>query len=259
MLNPRIKEWRGLRVWLVGASSGIGAALARELSGRGAILAISARRADKLEELRASLSPSAEPHLCLPLDVTVTEALQATTDTLQETWKKIDLVIWLAGDYSPMTSEAFDLERALTITEVNYVALLKGLSSLLPQFLKHGGGLVLVSSVAGFRGLPKALAYGPSKAAMINLAEVLYLDLHERGIGIWLANPGFVATPLTASNQFRMPALIQPSDAARALVEGLASGRFELHFPKRFTLWLKFAQMLPYGLYFRLIKRITGE
>jgi short-subunit dehydrogenase len=260
LLNPKITQWQGRRVWLVGASSGIGAALAHELASRGATLALSARRAEKLEELRASLGTGAMQHLCLPMDVTQTEALQVATSTLVRAWKKIDLVIWLAGDYSAMSSETFDLARALTITEVNYVALLKGMNSLLPQFLRQGsGGLVLVSSVAGFRGLPKALAYGPSKAAMINLAEVLYLDLHERGIGVWLANPGFVATPLTAGNQFRMPALIQPKEAAYALVEGLASGRFELHFPKRFTRWLKFARLLPYSLYFRLIKRITGE
>ncbi len=259
LLNPKITQWSGLHVWIVGASSGIGAALARELAHRGSILALSARRVEKLEELRASLAARATQHLCLPLDVTQTEALQAATTTIVQAWKKIDLVIWLAGDYSPMSSDTFDLARALTITEVNYVALLKGMNSLLPQLLKQGsGGLVLVASVAGYRGLPKAMAYGPSKAAIINLAEVLYLDLHERGIGVWLANPGFVATPLTAHNPFRMPALIQPQEAAFALAEGLASGRFELHFPKRFTLWLKFARILPYGLYFRLIKRITG-
>jgi short-subunit dehydrogenase len=260
LLNPKIKHWQGLHVWIVGASSGIGAALAHELAARGAVLALSARRAEKLLELRASLGPNHAAHLCLPLDVTQADSLQGATNVLVGEWKKIDLVIWLAGDYSPMSSESFNLERALSITEVNYVALLKGMNCLLPQLLKQGsGGLVLVSSVAGFRGLPKALVYGPSKAAMINLAEVLYLDLHERGIGVWLANPGFVATPLTAGNQFRMPALIQPKDAAFALVEGLASGHFELHFPKRFTRWLKLARLLPYGLYFRIIKRITGE
>lgn len=260
LLNPKITQWQGLRVWVVGASSGIGAALAVELASRGAILALSARRVEKLEALLASLGSDVTQHLCLPLDVTVTETLQAAISTLVRAWKKIDLVIWLAGDYSPMSSETFDLARALSITEVNYLGLLKGMSSLLPQLLQQGsGGLVLVSSVAGFRGLPKALVYGPSKAAIINLAEVLYLDLHERGIGVWLVNPGFVATPLTADNPFRMPALMQPQDAAYALVEGLASGRFELHFPKRFTRWLKLARVLPYGMYFRLIKRIAGQ
>jgi short-subunit dehydrogenase len=260
LLNPKIKHWQGLRIWLVGASSGIGAALALELASRGAILALSARRAEKLDELRASLGPDAKPHMCLPLDVTEVEDLRAATATLIQAWKKIDLVIWLAGDYSAMSSESFDLARAISITQVNYLALLNGMDRLLPQFLRQGsGGIVLVASVAGYRGLPKALAYGPSKAALINFAEVLYLDLHKHGIGVWLANPGFVATPLTAANPFRMPALIQPKDAAYAMVEGLASGHFELHFPKRFTRWVKFARLLPYGLYFRLIRRVTDE
>jgi short-subunit dehydrogenase len=259
-VNPKIKQWQGLHVWLVGASSGIGAALASALADRGAILALSARRVEKLEALRATLGRSAAAHLCLPLDVTDLGSLEKTTQTLAQTWQKIDLVIWLAGDYSPMTSDSFDFNAALKITEVNYVALLKGLHSFLPQLIKQAsGGLVLVSSVAGYRGLPKALAYGPSKAAVINLAEVLYLDLHDRGIGVWLVNPGFVATPLTAGNQFRMPALMQAEDAAKAIIEGLASGLFELHFPKRFTSWLKLARILPYALYFRLIKRFVHD
>jgi short-subunit dehydrogenase len=260
LLNPKIKDWKGQRVWLIGASSGIGAALAEELAERGAVLALSARRADKLDQLRRRLVVRNGAHLSFPVDVTQTEAMASAVAELAQTWGKIDLVIWLAGDYAPMMSDNFDLARALVITEINYVAVLKGLHSLLPQLLKQrSGGLMLVSSVAGYRGLPKALVYGPSKAAMSNLAEVLYLDLHSQGIGVWLASPGFVATALTAGNEFNMPALIQPEEAAKQLLKGLASGAFEVHFPKRFTLWLKFAQVLPYRLYFSIIKRMTGE
>jgi short-subunit dehydrogenase len=256
MLNPKLVDWRDRRVWLIGASSGIGAALARELDRRGARLAISARRSGKLEELRQTLAGQA--HLSLPLDVTHAQSLSEATESLVKTWGEIDLVVWLVGDYVAMGAQTFDLSSALKIAEVNYLALLKGLATLLPQFLRQGnGGLVLVSSVAGFRGLPKALAYGPTKAAMINLAEVLYLDLHERGIGVWLVNPGFVETPLTAGNQFKMPAIIAPEQAALALLTGLSKGGFEVHFPRRFTTWLKLARMLPYSLYFKLIGRIT--
>ena len=259
MLNPKIQHWQGLRVWLVGASSGIGEALAIELARRGAVIALSARREQKLEEVRITLAKAGEPHLCLPLDVTREVDLAAAVARLSQAWGKIDLTIWLAGDYAPMQSDHFDLDRALAITEINYVSVLKGLKSLLPQLLKQGqGGLVLVSSVAGFRGLPKALAYGPSKAAITNLAEVLHLDLHEKGIGVWIVHPGFVATPLTAGNTFEMPALMQPAQAAHALLEGLGRGRFEIHFPKRFTYWLKFARLLPDSIYFNVIKRITG-
>ena len=116
----------------------------------------------------------------------------------------------------------------------------------------------LVSSVAGYRGLPKSLVYGPTKAALINLTETLYLDLHPKGLGVCVVMPGFVKTPLTAQNDFRMPALIEPDEAAREIVAGLERGDFEIHFPRRFTGWLKLMRLLPYRLYFPAIRRMTG-
>jgi NAD(P)-dependent dehydrogenase (short-subunit alcohol dehydrogenase family) len=137
------------------------------------------------------------------------------------------------------------------------------LDAVLPQLLKQarakqGGHLSLVSSVAGYRGLPKSLAYGPTKAALINLAETLHLDLSPLGLGVSVINPGFVETPLTAGNQFHMPALITPEEAARAIVRGWEAGDFEIHFPKRFTLWLKGLRHLGYGAYFAAVRRSTG-
>ena len=120
------------------------------------------------------------------------------------------------------------------------------------------GAIALVGSVAGYGGLPKATVYGPSKAALINFAEVLHLDLSPRGIGVFLIDPGFVATPLTAQNDFAMPALQTPAQAAEAIVDGFARGDFEIHFPKRFTCVLKLLQLLPRRLYFALIRRATG-
>ena len=120
----------------------------------------------------------------------------------------------------------------------------------------QGGHLSLVSSVAGFRALPQSLAYGPSKAALTHLGEALYLDLKPLGLGVSVVHPGFVATPLTAQNQFHMPALMQPAQAAQAMLDGWAKGQFELHFPKRFTRVLKALRLLPYRLYFALAKRI---
>jgi short-subunit dehydrogenase len=132
------------------------------------------------------------------------------------------------------------------------------LEAALPQLMAQGSGHIsLVGSVAGYRGLPQSLAYGPSKAALIHLAETLYLDLQGQGIGVSLINPGFVQTPLTANNTFRMPALITPQAAAQAILRGWAGGAFEIHFPKRFTLWLKLLRLLPYRLYFALVKRAT--
>jgi short-subunit dehydrogenase len=115
-----------------------------------------------------------------------------------------------------------------------------------------------VSSVAGYRGLPRSLAYGPTKAALINLAEALYLDLRPSGVGVSVVNPGFVETPLTAQNKFHMPALITPEVAAREMIAGWARGAFELHFPRRFTHWLKFMRLLPYRVYFPLVRKFTA-
>ena len=124
--------------------------------------------------------------------------------------------------------------------------------------LKPGGGIAFVASVAGYRGLPKALAYGPGKAALIHFAEVLHLDLAPKGIGVWVINPGFVSTQLTAKNDFTMPALLTPEQAAIATVDGFKSANFEIHFPKRFTRLMKLFALLPYRWYFPLIRRFTG-
>ena len=131
-----------------------------------------------------------------------------------------------------------------------------GLATVLPDMLARGsGGVAIVASVAGYVGLPNASVYGPTKAALINLAEVLYADLHPRGLDVYLINPGFVQTPLTDQNAFAMPALQTPQAAARAIFGGLAGGKFEIHFPKRFTIWVKLLGALPYRLRFALIDR----
>ena len=250
-LNPRISDWQGKRVWLLGASTGIGAALARLLAARGARLALSARRIEGLAELAL---PDA---LCLPCDVTDAAALAAVAADLRTTWGGVDLVIYLAGDYVPMGADDFDLAVAERLFAVNFTGAAKLAAAVLPD-LPAGGGIAFVASVAGYRGLPKALAYGPGKAALIHFAECLHLDLAPRGIGVWAINPGFVATRLTAQNDFAMPALLTPEAAAQATLAGLASGRFEIHYPKRFTRVLKFLSLLPDGWYFPLIRRFTG-
>ena len=251
-LNPRLRDWRGLRVWIVGASSGIGEALGR----RGARLALSARREAPLRTL-AEAAPAGS--LVLPLDVTDAAAVLAAAGRIEAEWGGVDLVVWLAGTYAPMRAQQFDLARARAMLDANLHGVLNGLAALLPMCERNTcGGLALVSSVAGYRGLPKSLAYGPGKAAVINLAETLWLDLSPQGVGVWLVSPGFVDTPLTAANDFAMPGLMQPADAARAMIDGFARGRFEIHFPKRFTLWLKLLRLLPDRLYFAAVRRVTG-
>jgi NADP-dependent 3-hydroxy acid dehydrogenase YdfG len=253
-LNPRIHQWNGQRVWLVGASSGIGAALATQLQQRGAKVAVSARRADALTKLVTS-----EQTLVLPLDVTDLAQCRASFAQILQAWSGVDLVIWLAGNYKPMQAQSFAVGDAVDLLKVNYEAVLNGLDSIVPQLIKQRHGhLALVSSVAGYGGLPKALAYGPTKAAMINLTEILYLDLHPKGIGVHLISPGFVETPLTAQNDFHMPALITPDQAANAILAGLEAGRFEIAFPKRFTNWLRVLRLVPYRIYFAAISRFTG-
>lgn len=250
-MNPKITVWSGKRVWLIGASTGIGAALARELARRGAWLALSARSAEKLKALDL---PDA---LLLPCDATDSAALAGARKALVSAWGGVDLVVYLAGDYVPMRADSFDLQEAERVVAVNFNGAMRLAATVLPD-LQAGGGIAFVASVAGYRGLPKALCYGPGKAALIHFAECLHLDLLPRGIGVWLVNPGFVATPLTAQNDFAMPALQTPEQAALAMVDGFAAGRFEIHFPKRFTRLMKWLAVLPYAWYFPLIRRLTG-
>ncbi|MES2088591.1 MAG: SDR family NAD(P)-dependent oxidoreductase [Pseudomonadota bacterium] len=255
-LNPRIVDWTGLTVWLVGASTGIGRATAELLHARGARVVVSARNVSALQAFVAAHPGSRYE----PLDVADAPAVQdvAARIQAQSPTGRIDMVVYCAGHYQAMRAQQFDLSEALRHQQVNVVGALNVLAAVLPRLVAQGAGhLSLIGSVAGFRGLPKALAYGPTKAALNNLAECLYLDLHPAGIGVSVVNPGFVATPLTAGNDFEMPALLTPEQAAQAMVAGWQAGRFEIHFPKRFTWWLKFLRHLPHGWYFPAVSRIT--
>ena len=250
-MNPKITDWRGKRVWLVGASSGIGAAVAHTLAGQGARLAVSGRNLAKLQGLNI------ENALLLPCDATDTSSLADARQSLLAAFGGVDLVIYLAGDYVPMRADSFDLALAEKIISVNFNGAMRLAATVLPD-LPVGGGIAFVASVAGYRGLPKALAYGPGKAALIHFAECLHIDLAPQGIGVWLINPGFVSTQLTAKNDFEMPALQTPEQAAIATVDGFRTGNFEIHYPKRFTRFMKFMALLPYRWYFPLLRRVTG-
>jgi NAD(P)-dependent dehydrogenase (short-subunit alcohol dehydrogenase family) len=158
-----------------------------------------------------------------------------------------------------MRATSFDLADALRHEQVNYTGVLYWLDALLPVLLRQRSGhLSMVSSVSGYRGLPKALAYGPTKAALINLAQSMYFDLHPLGVGVSVVCPGYVETPLTEQNDYRMPGLISAEEAATHMIEGWQRGRFELHFPKRFTRWVKALSHLGDALYFRAVRRVTG-
>jgi NAD(P)-dependent dehydrogenase (short-subunit alcohol dehydrogenase family) len=254
-LNPRIEDWSGRCVWLVGASTGIGRATAERLHGLGARVVVSARKAHELQQF-ADAHPGS---LALPLDATDRDAMRAAAATIVERHGRIDLAMYCAGYYKPMRATDFDLDDALRHEQVNYVGALHLLDAVLPVMLRQRGGhLSLVSSVSGYRGLPQALAYGPTKAALINLAESLWIDLTDLGIGVSVVCPGYVETPLTAQNDYRMPGLISADEAARHIVQGWRDGRFELHFPKRFTRWLKLLSHFGPRLYFGAVRRATG-
>ncbi len=254
-LNPKINDWAGRSAWLVGASSGIGRATASRLHQLGARVIVSARSQAALDSFVAE-HPGSQ---AIAFDATDRAAMHAAAAQIVARHQRIDLAMYCAGTYAPMRATDFDLDIALQHAEVNVGGALVMLDAVLPILLRQGDGhLSLVASVAGYRGLPKSLAYGPTKAALINLAETLYLDLHPRGIGVSLISPGFVATPLTAGNDFHMPAMISPQQAADAIVNGWAAGRFEIHFPKRFTLLMKALRLLGDGLYFAAVRRSTG-
>jgi NAD(P)-dependent dehydrogenase (short-subunit alcohol dehydrogenase family) len=252
--NPRLVDWTGRRVWVVGASTGIGAALAAALHAAGARVTVSARQQDSLDAFTRLHAGST----ALPLDVTDPSAVRLAAQGLLQ-GGTLDLVVYCAGHYRAMRAESWSLEEMLRHQQVNYVGALHVIDGVLPSLLTQGSGhLSLLGSVAGYRGLPKGLAYGPTKAALINLAETLYLDLREHGIGVSLVNPGFVSTPLTAQNDFHMPALITPETAATEILRGWSRGDFEIHFPRRFTLAMKLLRLLPFGIYQSLVRRATG-
>jgi NAD(P)-dependent dehydrogenase (short-subunit alcohol dehydrogenase family) len=252
-LNPPLLDWQGQTVWIVGASTGIGRATASALHRAGARVTVSARKAEALAAFVAQ-HPGSQ---ALALDATDPAAVTlAATNLLAQ--GPLDCVVYCAGHYQAMRAEAIDVADVQRHLAVNYLGAVYLLDAVLPSLLARGRGHIsLVGSVAGYRGLPNSLAYGPTKAALINLAENLYLDVRPRGLGVSIVNPGFVETPLTAGNAFSMPALITPEQAANAMLDGWRSGTFELHFPKRFTLWMQALRLLPDRLFFALVRRVT--
>lgn len=256
-MNRRIRDWRGARVWVIGASTGIGAETARLLLEKGARVAISARKTDALQQIAAA-HPLA---LVLPLDVTQHAQVMSARDQLLADWGGVDLMLIVAGAYNEMRVDTFDMAVVNQLLDVNLRGVFHCIDAMLPILLSQengGGGIGIVSSVAGYSGLPKALVYGPTKAALINLCESLYFDLHPRGHAVYMINPGFVETPATAQNKFVMPGLISARRAAQEIVTGIEKGGFHIHFPKGFTNWLRMARLLPYRWYFSLIHKVTG-
>ena len=256
MKQSGIDHFSGKRVWVIGASSGIGEACAKTLLLKGAKVALSSRRAERLNEI--ALTGTIDQSLVIPIDVTDDAQLQDGYKTILNAWGGIDLLLFVSGVYTPLRATYFDFKIAEKTIDANLLGPMRAVALVMPEMLKaHSGHIAIVGSVAGYSGLPKALAYGPSKAAIINFCENLYYDLLPTGVSVHMISPGFVATEATAKNDFEMPALISAEEAASEILTGIQRGEFDIHFPKRFTRFLKFLRILPYPIYFWIVRRFV--
>jgi NADP-dependent 3-hydroxy acid dehydrogenase YdfG len=256
MKQAAIPNFTHQRVWVIGASSGIGEACARELLKRGAKLVLSSRRIERLEDIARSADTTQS--LVIPVDVMDQSSITRAYKTIHAQWGGIDLLLFVSGIYIPLRADDFNMEDVQKTVDSNILGPMRAVTTVLPDMLRAGHGhLAIVGSVAGYSGLPKALAYGPTKAAMINFCETLFYDLQPKGIGVHMISPGFVATEATANNDFEMPALISAQEAANEILQGIEHGEFDIHFPKRFSMFLKFLRILPYPVYFWIVRKFV--
>jgi len=241
--------------WVVGASSGIGRAVALRLAAAGVHVAASARDEAALGELAREAGENISVY---PLDVTDDAAVSDVLAEIEAARGSVDLAVLSAGVWLPFRLDDLQIAAFRTSMDVNYMGTVNAVAALLPGLRdRDAGQIAIVSSVAGYFGLPKSATYGPTKAALINLAEALKTELDGSGVKISLVNPGFVETRLTAKNSFPMPFMMQPDAAAERIVGGLASGRFEVAFPRRFVLMLKAAGLSPYPVFFWGIRKLV--
>lgn len=245
-------------VWITGASSGIGRALALRLVGAGYRVAVTARSHDALYALQREAAGLSGSIIVLEGDVTSAPDMERVVASIEYDHGPLRMAVLNAGIYLPVHGKDLhrvDFERTFA---VNLGGTVNCLLPALNAMKKHGvGHIAITSSVTGYGGLPTSAAYGATKAALINMAESLKFDLDPMNIKIQVINPGFVDTPATAGNDFAMPALQTPETAAKAIHAGLAADRFEITFPRRFTFMLKLLQLLPYSLYFAAVQRVT--
>jgi NADP-dependent 3-hydroxy acid dehydrogenase YdfG len=245
-------------VWITGASSGIGEALIAPLVARGARLAISARRADRLTELAAQWTTRGAEVRAFPLDVTDRAATQAAVAAIEHAFGRIDLAILNAGGHPAGGGQRFDARQYVDTMTLNYFGTVYGIEAVLPGMLaRRQGHIAGISSLAGYRAVPTAGAYGASKAAMTHMLDAIRFDYAPRGITITTVTPGFIKTPLTDRNHFPMPFLMPVDRAAEIIVSGLERGKREIHFPKPLSWTLKFLRILPYPVYQRIIVGAT--
>lgn len=241
-----MRDFTGKRYWLVGASEGLGLALAQKLSAAGAELVLSARSEDALQKAVASLPGKAT---ALAVDVGSTDSVNAAAAQLGD----LDGMVFLAGVYWPMRAQDWDSPAAEAMANVNFTGCVRAVGAALPGMVAKGRGhVVITGSLSGFRGLPGAIGYAASKAGTMVLAESLYADLRKTNIAVQLANPGFIRTRLTAKNDFTMPFIMDPEAAADIMFRHMQSGRFKISFPTLFSWLFRGGNFLPDALYYRL-------
>ncbi|MDP4991511.1 MAG: SDR family NAD(P)-dependent oxidoreductase [Marivita lacus] len=239
-------DWAGKRYWLVGASEGLGEALAQKMSAAGVHLILSARSEDKLHELAGRLPGKTD---VVPVDVSDTDSVKAAAEAVGD----IDGVVQLAGVYWPFGAKDWDMDQAIAMADINFTGAMRLMGAVVPKFVERDAGhIVLTGSLSGFRGLPAAAAYTSSKAGVMTLAESLYADLHRTNVRVQLINPGFVKTRLTDKNDFKMPFIMEPEQAAQEFFEHMNSSAFKRSFPTVFSWVFRGSQFLPDWLYYRL-------
>ena len=242
-------------IWITGASTGIGRALAIKFAKNGWNVAASARRENLLKELE-ELN---QDIYSFPLDVTDKEKCKEVFKKIEDKFKTIDISFFSTGTWDPGKEKEIDVEQIENVMKVNFFGTLNCIKSVEKYYRnKKSGHISIVSSIAGYRGLPNSTGYGPSQSALNNLAESLFFDFKRYGVRVSLISPGFIKTPMTDKNDFKMPFLRTTDFAADKIYEGLVnSNKFEIHFPKQLTLILKLLRILPYTLYLKLISKLT--
>ena len=253
--NSPILDFSLRTVLVVGASSGIGFEMANQIKHLGRNLIVAARRLSLLEE-------NFSTNTCIELDVTNKQSVELLLEKLNRKQSFIDVVFWCPGIYTPMSYTEIDIEKAIEITNVNLTSVYLPFAKITKKWINgrdgfsHNPHWVWVSSVAGYNGLPGSCAYGPSKAALNNLAEAAFVELKAFNIDISIVCPGFVRTRLTEKNSFKMPFIISPAKASKEIFKGLRRGNFEIHFPKSLSIVLKLLKFLPYKFLFLITSKL---
>jgi NAD(P)-dependent dehydrogenase (short-subunit alcohol dehydrogenase family) len=242
-------------IWITGGSTGIGRALAIKFASKGWHVAVSARRVELLNEL----SNSYENIFAFPLDVTDKSKCKEVFNEIKNKFENIDICFFSTGTWNPKKEKDIDVEQIEDVFKVNFFGTVNTIKAAEEYFKnKKNGVITIVSSIAGYRGLPNSTGYGPSKSALNNLAESLYFDFKRYNVRVCLVSPGFIKTPMTDKNNFKMPFLKTPEYAADQIYDGLINKKnFEIHFPKSLTITLKFLSFLPSKIYFGLVGKLT--